>query len=97
MKATGNAMWEMRIAIMWFFLFSVNSLCTAVMASLTGSHWATLDAQSKFMICLMVTLNWTGTIMAYISKQSQRIQQGKSFSLGGDDTTITTKTDITKQ
>jgi hypothetical protein len=72
---TKTAAIEYRMAIFWFVLFSLNSLGTSILASLTGANWAELDGQSKFMIVMAVLVNWTGTIMAFISKQSARIKQ----------------------
>lgn len=66
-----------KFAIFWFVLFSVNALCTSVMAALTGADWATLDPQSKFMICVAILGNWTGTIMAFMSKAAKKIESGQ--------------------
>ena len=92
-ESTRVKIWEFRMAIMWFFLFSVNALCSCMIAALTGAKWHELDAQSKFMIVVAITGNWTGTIMAFVSKQAQRIQKsGLPFPQIGDDTTFVTKT-----
>lgn len=81
---------EFRMTIFWFILFSLNALGTSVLASLTGTDWATLDPQSKFMIVVAVLVNWTGTIMAFVSKQAGRIKQtGQIFPTG--DTQFFTK------
>lgn len=66
---------EYKMAVFWFILFSVNSLCTSITASMAGSVWGNLDPQSKFTIIVAIVGNWTGTIMAYLSKQSQRTKQ----------------------
>ena len=65
----------MRIALLWFALFSLNSLGTAITAALVGADWATLDAQGRLMIYVAVTVNWTGTVMAFLSKEVSRIKQ----------------------
>ena len=39
--------WEFRMAILWFCLFSINALCSCMIAALTGAKWETLDFQSK--------------------------------------------------
>lgn len=82
MQGVISAATEWRIAILWFILFSVNALCTSVMASLMGTNWAQLGEQQKFEICIAVAANWTGTIMAFLSKASGKIASGKS---GGSD------------
>ena len=70
----GNAIWEWRIAILLFLLFSVNSLCMIILAALAGADWAQIDAQAKFMIYVAVLGNWTGVILAFVSKQAARIK-----------------------
>ena len=79
-----NKALEWKMAAVWFALFSLNSLGTSVMASLTGAEWSQLDGQSKFMICVAVFVNWTGTITAFISKAGSRIQQGQPLFPTGD-------------
>ena len=66
-----------RMAILWFGLFSLNSLGTAILASLAGADWATLNTQARFTICVSVFVNWTGTIMAFLSKASHRLEDEK--------------------
>lgn len=66
------------MAILWFVLFSVNALCTSMVAALTGSSWVLLDNQSRLMIVIAIIGNWTGTVMAFISKQSTRFSQGST-------------------
>jgi hypothetical protein len=85
-------MWEWRVAAFWFFLFSVNTLFTSITAALVGTDWATLDAQSKFMIFIAVAGNWTGTIMAFISKQAGRIQKTGLPFPAPDETSFITRT-----
>ncbi len=74
---------EFRMAIFWFFLFSMNALGTCVLASLTGTKWGTLDGQSKFLIIVAIFVNWSGTIMAFVSRAARRINQtGEIFPQG---------------
>lgn len=73
---------EWRMAIFWFVLFSVNSLCTAITAALAGTEWAHIDDQAKFMVYVAIVMNWTGTIMAYVSKNANKISHGKMFDEG---------------
>jgi hypothetical protein len=68
--------WGFRLAVVWFILFSLVALSTAIYGSLTGAQWSELDGQSKFMICLAVFANWGGTMMAFISKQAKKIEEG---------------------
>lgn len=62
------------MAILWFVLFSVNALCTSIVASMAGCVWGNLGTQEKFTIVMAIIGNWTGTIMAYISKSSKKIE-----------------------
>jgi hypothetical protein len=66
---------ECRIAVFWFFLFSVNALCSALMIALANVTWGALDGQGKFMIVVALAWNWTNTIMAFISNSARRIKQ----------------------
>ena len=61
---------------MWFCLFSVNSLATSITASLLGTNWMTLSGQQKFEIVVAIIGNWTGTIMAFLSKASSKVAKG---------------------
>ncbi len=89
--------WEFRMAIMWFFLFSVNALCSCMIAALTGAKWDALDFQSKFLIVVAITGNWTGTIMAFVSKQAQRMKKdGTPFPTGDDTAFIPKPTEPTR-
>jgi NADH:ubiquinone oxidoreductase subunit 6 (subunit J) len=64
-----------RMAIMWFFLFSINSLCSCIVAASAGSVWTNLDAQAKVTVIIAVIGNWTGTIMAFLSDARKKIEQ----------------------
>lgn len=84
---------EFRIAIFWFCLFSVNSICSAILIALSNATWSELDPQGKFLIVIGIVFNWTGTIMAFVSKQASRIKQtGELFPAG--DTQQFTRTDL---
>lgn len=63
---------EYRLAVFWFCLFSVNSLCTSISASMAGAVWSNLGPQDRFAIYVAVIGNWTGTIMAFLSKAAQK-------------------------
>lgn len=67
-----------RLAIMWFALFSLNALCTAITASIVGKNWGELSSQDKFIIVVLITQNWTGTIMAFFSKATQKLSSGEA-------------------
>lgn len=76
-QKTKEAALAYKLAIFWFFLFSVNSLCTCIVASMAGSVWHNLGTQEKFTVIVAILGNWTGTIMAFISKTAQKIEKGE--------------------
>ncbi len=88
--------WEFRLAIFWFLLFSLNALGTCILASLTGTKWAELDTQNRWMIFIAVFVNWSGTIMAFISKTSARVKKTGQIWTNEDGDTIETTPDAPK-
>lgn len=94
-KQASSSLWEWRIAIFWLCLFSFNALGTSLLAALTGANWSQMDMQTKVMIGISVFVNWSGTMMAFISKQAGRIKTtGEVFPIGQGDTQVFTKTNI---
>lgn len=83
-KLIAVAALEYRMAVFWFILFSVNSLCSAIVLSMEGKDWSVLTKWQKFIIVVMVLMNWTNLLMAYISKASQRIKQDPDLPLEVD-------------
>ena len=75
LTAAKITMLEYKMAILMFVLFSVNSLCSCFVASMAGSVWATLDTQSKITVVVAMVGNWTGTVIAFVSKAATRIKQ----------------------
>lgn len=76
------------MAIFWFILFSCNALGTDIMVALTGAVWANMDGQTRFMIKVAIFVNWSGTIMAFISKQANRIKKTGEFFPESDTTFV---------
>jgi hypothetical protein len=66
---------EYRMAVFWFCLFTINSLCSSITIALTNATWNTMDGQSKLLVFIGVIWSWTGTIMAFISNSASRIKQ----------------------
>lgn len=97
MNATLSGAWAYRVAIIWFCLFSINALCTAIVVALVGCTWIALDFQSKFIIIIAIVGNWTGTIMAFVSKSAKKIEEtGNPLDITQitGDTTFVKKTDV---
>lgn len=82
---------EWKMAIAWFVLFSVNSLGSCMLAASAGSVWSSLGTQERLTVITAVVVNWTGTIMAWISKSAKKLSSGENPIV--DDGTIA----ITKQ
>lgn len=61
----------------WTFFFSFSSLCTAIVGALYGMRWAQIETQDKFVVCLIIFINWSITMMAFFSKAAARIQKGE--------------------
>lgn len=82
-----------------FCLFSLNSLGTSIIASLMGTNWDTITGQQKFEIIVAILVNWTGMIMAFFSKATQKVQKDgftgfltdPGFDSSGKNTTSFTK------
>lgn len=53
-----------RLAILWFALFSINALCTAILGALSGAEWTELHLQARFLIVVSILASWTNTIAA---------------------------------
>lgn len=67
-----------RLTIAFLFLFSVNSLGTAIIAALTGVEWSTLSPQTKFLIIAAIVVNWTGLLMAFFRTAVSKIAKGEN-------------------
>ena len=80
--------WKFRMAIVYCFLFSVNSLLTTLIASLVNADWSAMNTQSKLLLYFVVGANWTGTMLAFMSKNSKKLEDGDL----PDDTTSTVTT-----
>ena len=90
-----NALWkkgiEMRLAIFWFCLFSVNSLLTCFVAAFTGPNWNTMSNQQLCLTYAMIVVNWTGTIMAFVKQTGKKIESHQPLF---DDTGYLRKSDV---
>jgi len=88
---------EYKMAIVYFVLFSINALCSALMIALANVTWSGLDSQGKFMIGVALIWNWTTTILAFMSKQATRIKQtGDLFPSGDTQQFVRTETQSVK-
>jgi len=65
---------EWKMALLWFILFSVNSLGTCILSASAGSVWSNLGTQEKVTVVIAVFTNWAGSIMAFFSKSAKKVQ-----------------------
>lgn len=70
-------LWLRRVVIGWALLFTINSLGTCIVAALYNIKWKSLDAQDQFIICTLIVVNWTGTIMAMVNKSVSKLREGR--------------------
>jgi hypothetical protein len=90
-----------RMAIVWGCLFGINSLFTCMLVSLSNVQWTSLSTQSKFLILVGIGANFTGVMMAFLSKTIARLESGKPIINGTDSTianfaTVTQTTETTQ-
>lgn len=70
-----NKLRPWRMAIIYAMFFSVNALCAAVINALTGADWSKLTTQARFVIALAILGSWTNTMMAFMSKKAQKLDE----------------------
>ena len=88
---------EWYMACIWFVLFSIGALCTAILASLVNSDWDNMNHQSKFLMVVAIVGSWTNTMLAFFSKAAKKVERqimpddGTQFVTRIDSTTQTVK------
>lgn len=70
--------------LLYFGLFSFNSLATSTLAACVGTKWANLSGQDRFMIFTAIMANWTGLILVFVQRSMGRIVSGKPPIETGD-------------
>lgn len=60
-------------------LFSVNSLCTTIVAVMVDATWSDLTGTQKFIRYCLVAGNWTGTLIAFFTNTGKKIQRGETL------------------
>ncbi len=86
-----------RLAIFIGFLFTVNSLASAIVASFLNTDWSSLSGTSKFLVIIVVFQGWTGTMLAYFNKTLTRLEAGKTpFETGDSEPRAFVKSDLIK-
>jgi len=73
-----NKQWVLnRMAFLWFVLISFSSLATCIVASLQNAQWDMLNGQAKFLLVLVVFMNWSTAMGALITNTAKKIESGK--------------------
>ena len=83
---------DKKLAILYFVLFSVNALAMCFIAAFTGVDWDDLSTTQKAVVISAMVANWTGTILAFLSKVMGRLGAGKPLIDPNDVTVTETKT-----
>ena len=65
------------MAIAWAALFSINSLGSCLLVSLSNADWPSMSPFNKVLLGVGVTVNWTTMLMAFLSKTMARLDAGK--------------------
>lgn len=87
----------LKIAVVWFSLFTVNSLCSSIMGCLVGAYWSNMAAQDRFMMIVAIVAQWTSVMMAFMYNAASKVQHGELPIVGGaSEGTATTTTTQTK-
>lgn len=68
-----------KMVILYVFLFSFNSLASAIIASFLNTDWQQLKPTAKFILVVVILQSWTGTMLAFFNKSIQRAEQGQPF------------------
>ena len=82
------------LAYCYGFLFSLNALVTAIIASFMNTEWGTLTPTKKFLLICVILANWTGTMIAFLNRTLSRLRDGLPPIQTGD-TSAFVKTETT--
>ncbi len=72
-----NRVWLYRIAVIWAIFFTLSTLGTSIVAVLQNVKWSEMSAQSKFITCILIFMNWASAMMAFLSTTIHRIERGR--------------------
>ncbi len=67
----------LRMAIAFAVLFSIQSLCTCIVASFVNTSWDEMSPFKHTMVIIAILGNWTTTLMAFLSKTMARLEAGQ--------------------
>lgn len=58
--------WAMNFALVAFF--TINSLGTCIVAALLGKEWGEHSSTVKFLLIVVIIVNWSTMMMAYLNR-----------------------------
>lgn len=76
LKLTTKEKLATNMTLVWFILFSVNTLCSSMMAGLAGKYWSQMNPEDRFIMVVAIVMNWTGSIQAFLYQAINRVQHG---------------------
>lgn len=88
-----NRALQIKIDIIYFLFFSSNALGVAAMTALASSDLSSHPTMKYVLIGITIYTNWTNSMLAFMYKTQQRINQGKTF-IPSEDTIQITKSQI---
>ena len=74
-----------RLVIWYAALFSVNALCSCIIASFTNATWEDMLWPKRILTGIAILGNWTTVLMAFFSKTFARMETGKPLINGNGD------------
>ena len=77
--------------LIFFVLYTINSLTSAMMVSLVVTKWNLTSPQERFLIVIGIFQNWTGMVIAFLHGKLARIVKGQPLVETGDTEQITKK------
>ena len=86
----------LQMAVAFAILFSLQSLCTCIVAAFVNTSWDEMSTFKHVMVCIAILGNWTTTLMAFLSKTMARLEAGKP-PIDSGDTTMIARTTTTVQ
>jgi len=72
--------------VIWYgALFSVNALCSCIIAAFTNATWEDMLWPKRILTGIAILGNWTTVLMAFLSKTVARMESGKPAINGNGD------------
>ena len=81
-KRKVQLVWVMTITLV--LLFTVNSLGTCIIAALMGKQWTILPLEEKFLLIVIVIVNWSTMMMAFLNRSISHLLGDVAVPLATD-------------